>query len=243
MLSSNIFLTRTFVDKDKLSKLIAYNYFEAKTDFQVFFEKQKEVSEEVEQSWQYNLNARRIIETDFQGKDEFSAKLMEMYQTYNEQTLLFLGDLSEYSLPLQEGMLRILEEPPTNLQIILYAKSKNNILPTIVSRCGFHLLPEPFVLQNLEQNLLEKVKKKLPEIATTVKTLASRPDSFQLPDLKTVEREELDFWLWQIGYYLEAVYRKNQTYQISALIEKIRTAQNLNHQNLQKKFILGSLKI
>jgi BMFP domain-containing protein YqiC len=243
MLSSHIFLTGTFVDKDSLSKLIAYNYFETKTDFQSFFGKQKEVTEEVEKNWEHYLNARQIIRTDFQGKEEFSAKLMELYQTYHEQTLLFLGDLSEYSLPLQEGMLRILEEPPANLQIVLYAKSKNNILPTIVSRCGFYLLPESFVLQNLEQNLLDKVKKKLPEIGATVKTLVTHPDSFQLPDLKTVEREELDFWLWQIGYYLEAIYRKNQTYQISALIEKVRTAQNLNHQNLQKKFVLGSVKI
>lgn len=39
------------------------------------------------------------------------------------------------TLPAQQALLKLLEEPPVNVQIFLIARSRSNLLPTILSRC------------------------------------------------------------------------------------------------------------
>jgi hypothetical protein len=237
MFQTNILLTQTYLDKTLLSKNIAYNFFQNKNlNFQ-----ENDISEELlNETWQHKLGSRQIMEMSFKDKEDFTKNLMSLYENYSEPTLLFMGDLSEYSLPLQEGMLRILEEPPKNLYIILFSHNKNNILPTIVSRSNFVLVPKNFVLKNLDKNLLEKVKSKLPDIKETVKT---KPQELTIPDTKKTEREELDFWFWQLNFYLEEAYKQNPSEGLAKLILKSKTAQKLNQENLQKKFSLGYLKV
>lgn len=41
------------------------------------------------------------------------------------------------------ALLKILEEPPTGIYFILYAKHLNNLLPTIISRCQLWSIPQP----------------------------------------------------------------------------------------------------
>ncbi len=240
MLQSNIFLTQTYLDKEILSKNIAYSFFQKKS---LNFEEHSVSEEEINKNWQTKLASRQIMEISFKDKEDFTKNVMSLYENYSEPTLLFMGDLSEYSLPLQEGMLRLLEEPPKNLYIILFSHNKNNILPTIVSRSNFILTPKNFILKNLDQNLLEKVKSKLPDIKETVKKIATKPQEFIIPDTKKTEREELDFWFWQLNFYLEEAYKQNPGEGLANLILKTKSAQKLNQENLQKKFSLGYLKV
>ncbi len=46
----------------------------------------------------------------------------------------FLPDFHLSSIPAQNSFLKLLEEPPSNVQFILSTNSKNRLLPTIISR-------------------------------------------------------------------------------------------------------------
>lgn len=243
MIQSHIFLTQSFIDQIKISKFIADSFFNSSSKIKTNFELNTEQTEtELERIWNHHTATSQIMTADFTGKEDFTDSLMSFYRDYNLPTLLFLGDLDKYSLPLQEGMLRLLEEPPQNLIIILYAQNKSQILATITSRCQFQSLSEKLIFANLNQNLLEKVKKNLPNISEFIKELTSN-SQFTIPDLSKVEREEISFWLWQITVYLEKIYKQNPSEKIALTLEKVLQAQKLNNENLQKKFVLGWLKV
>ena len=53
---------------------------------------------------------------------------------YPKTRIYFLCDFHLSSIPAQNSFLKLLEEPPTNVQFILSTDNKNNLLPTIVSR-------------------------------------------------------------------------------------------------------------
>src|SRR3989344_8918451 len=48
--------------------------------------------------------------------------------------IYFLENFHLSSIPAQNSFLKLLEEPPSNVQFILSTDNKNNLLPTIVSR-------------------------------------------------------------------------------------------------------------
>jgi len=241
MIQSHIFLTQTFIDQPKLAKLIARAFFKSETSINFDLAKVYE-NAELEQTWNHFTGNNQISTADFAGKEDFTDTLMSFYKDYNLPTLLFLGDLDKYSLQLQEGMLRLLEEPPKNLIIILFAQNRSQILSTIISRCRFHSLTEKLVFENLNLTLLEKVKKNLPNVTEFIKDFTTG-GSFLVPDLSKVEREEISFWFWQLSIYLEKIYKQNPSEKIAIAIEKIIQAQKLNSDNLQKKFAFGYLKI
>ncbi len=55
------------------------------------------------------------------------------YQNRKRWCVLMHFDLA--SIPAQNALLKLLEEPPANTQIILTANNTNKLLPTIISRC------------------------------------------------------------------------------------------------------------
>lgn len=62
------------------------------------------------------------------------------WQTFLNRTgrkprVLLISRANSLSIEAQNALLKILEEPPTNTQIILEAISEETLLPTIVSRC------------------------------------------------------------------------------------------------------------
>ena len=254
MIQSHIILTQTSLDLDKISKSLAVNLFQNlnskapnSTNFNAIisdFSKQTAIQTDPEltqKNWDHYFATNQILTANFKDKEDFTDSLMAFYQSYNQPTFLFLGDLNNYSSLLQEGMLRLLEEPPENLNIILYAQNKTEILPTILSRSQNYTLSKPLALANLNQTLLEKVKKKLPAVADFCKDFIQNKD-LVFPDLKTTEREEISFWLWQILAYLEEYYKHQSSPQLASKIEQVLTALSLNNQNLQKKFVLGWLR-
>lgn len=54
---------------------------------------------------------------------------------FNPKTrIYFLQNFHQSSLPAQNSFLKLLEEPPSNVQFILSTDNKNSLLPTIISR-------------------------------------------------------------------------------------------------------------
>jgi hypothetical protein len=238
MTQSHIVLTQAFVNELTLSQIIASSFFANQLILPATFEYD---IEQLKANWEQKLATNQILEANFKDKDDFKDSVMEYYQSYEKPTLLFLGNLSQYSLPLQEGMLRLLEEPPENLFIVLYAHTKSEILPTIISRSRILNLPRQFITKILDQAMVEKVKKKLPPVGEFAKGLLSSND-FNLPDLSKVEREELDFWYWQLSFYLDQYYQLKPSLKIAQNIQKVLEAQRLNMDNLQKKFAFAWIK-
>jgi hypothetical protein len=238
MIQSQIILTKAFVDELTLSQIVASSFFSEGVLLPKIFEYDVD---KIRSSWEYGLSTKHILEANFKDKEDFKDSVMQYYQAYEKPTLLFLGNLSQYSLPLQEGMLRLLEEPPENLFIVLYARTKSEILPTIISRCRILNLPINFISQILDPTMVEQVKKKLPAVGEFAKSLLITSD-FSLPDLSKVERGELDFWYWQLSYYLDQYYQVKPSLRIAQNIQKVLEAQKLNMDNLQKKFAFGWIK-
>lgn len=67
----------------------------------------------------------------------------------NSFKVFILNNFDEYNLILQNKMLKSIEEPPKFVKFILTAKSKQKVIPTIVSRCEVCTLPR-FVNHELE---------------------------------------------------------------------------------------------
>jgi DNA polymerase III, gamma/tau subunits len=239
MLQAHIFLTQTYTDQSKLKKLITKACLQNPTtivnNLTSFLE-----DPNLDSFWNQQLVKGTVLEPNLDTKKEFTDSLLEFYVRYTKPTLLFLGNLDSFSLPMQEGMLKFLEEPPQNLIIILFAQERVNILPTISSRCQLHRLPNQLVLGLLDQKLLEQTKNKLPAADSACKHLVLHKP-LSLPDLKNVEREEIDFWLWQVQVYLENFYKHQPHWNYLHQLAKVIQARQLNQQNLQKKFVLAWL--
>jgi DNA polymerase-3 subunit delta' len=61
--------------------------------------------------------------------------LLKETKVFNKKNrIYFLSDFNLSSIPAQNSFLKLLEEPPSNVQFILSAQNKNSLLPTIISR-------------------------------------------------------------------------------------------------------------
>lgn len=56
-----------------------------------------------------------------------------------EGRIIVLYPAEKLLLPAQQSLLKLLEEPPENTQILLFATSPQSLLPTIISRCAVHI--------------------------------------------------------------------------------------------------------
>jgi replication-associated recombination protein RarA len=244
MFQTNLYLTQTYLNLDTLQKRLAFGFFGQN---KLAFDDNKSI-EELERSWNLHLSQNQIIawngqSAETESKKEAFKKFInsEVYIKYNQPSLLFLGDLTTYSDVLQEAMLKLLEEPPTNLHIILFAQNLSQIKPTIISRCSIKLLDNNTVFKNLDTRLLEKVKK-LPEPRATVANLINNK-KVEIEKVSDFERDELDFWMWQVQTNLTMAYASQPETQIANAITKVLLARQLNTQNLQKKFAIGQLNL
>jgi hypothetical protein len=244
MINTHLYLTQTYLSTDNLQKLISYNYF---VNGKLDLSKEAVISEdELSLAFHKAQSNHQVIifdpaktETDSQKETFRKFLTSDVYIKYSKPTILFLGDLTSYSDTLQEGMLKLLEEPPDKLIIILFAQSLSILKPTVISRCQIHNLGINTILANLNPSLLEKVKK-LPEPKSVVQHLLNN-SKVEVDKVSDYERDELDFWLWQIQTNLCFLYSANPKDIIAQSIDKVINARKLNTQNLQKKFIIGWL--
>jgi hypothetical protein len=244
MFQANLYLTQTYLDLETLQKRLAISFFaHSKLDFEDGIPTQ-----EIEHSWNLHLSQNQIIawsgqSAETESKKEAFKKFInsEVYIKYNQPSLLFLGDLTTYSDVLQEAMLKLLEEPPANLHIVLFAQNLSQIKPTIISRCSIKLLDNNIVFKNLDARLIEKVKK-LPEPKVTVANLINNK-KVEIEKVSDFERDELDFWMWQVQTNLAMAYASQPETQIANAISRVLLARQSNTQNLQKKFAVGQLNL
>jgi DNA polymerase III, delta subunit len=244
MFQTNLFLTQTYLNLETLQKQLAFSFFsQQKLEFNSTVK-----FEQVEENWHKYLSQNQITLWNGEAADTESKKesfrkfiLNEVYIQYNKPTLLFLGDLTTYSDVLQEGMLKLLEEPPANLYIVLFAQNLSQIKPTIISRSNIKLVDNQTIFANLDSKLLEKVKK-LPEPKIAVNLLINNK-KVEIEKVADFERDELDFWMWQVQTNLTTLYASQPETQIAKAITKVLLARQLNTQNLQKKFAIGQLSL
>lgn len=181
-----------------------------------------------------------IQSISFEDKDDYRAKESGIYQIYESNQLLFLGNVTDYSIPLQEGMLRLIEEPPNNLSLVLFCHDIVDVLPTIISRCRVIYLPRSIIMNLLQKSEMEFIKKNFPLVKDFIQDwLVNSITEVKLSPKST--RDHIDAWLWQIGCYLDALYSKSPSISLAKAIEHIGYARRLNRDNVQKKFVIESL--
>ena len=251
VMSTQIFLTSTTLDASKQNALVLahllktpkkdvapdqiWNYWN--NDF-------LSKMQEAEADYKKGLENHTILLPTVQKKEEYRKYFLDIYTHYPEPTFLLLGDLSSIDEAAQEGMLKILEEPPYNLTIILFSKNSVEIKPTIISRSVITQIPKNLIVQLLPSELVEQVRKVLPDYKQTVNDILNlRQENVRGIDLKKVERRDLDFWFWQMLYFVGSMGEQNklEISKITLLQQTLLIAQQYNRQNLQKKFIIESL--
>lgn len=238
MHQTHIILTQSFVDESKLKHSLAKQFWEQGNQLSTLQSMlEMEIISEYS-NWNMLRAMGGIIDSSYTDKKSFSKEISQFYRTYSSPSLLFLGSLSSYSIELQEGMLKLLEEPPHNLHIILFAHNKSEILPTIQSRARIYTLQREAVFGLLDKDLLTKVSKKLPPVSQSISMLL-KGNQINFSNISKIEREEISFWCWQFLAYLEEYYKQNQSRRISYLIERILAAQSYNDGYVQKRFVLG----
>lgn len=66
--------------------------------------------------------------------DDIKSIIKETKVFYPKTRIYFFCDFHLSSIPAQNSFLKLLEEPPSNIQFILSTNNKNGLLPTIISR-------------------------------------------------------------------------------------------------------------
>lgn len=245
-----IIVTQSYIDTNVLTQSVAYRFFGSGVDTLSNHQNSSSAIRDLAKS-NATLNLfpefdkyqtqRRIILCNFDSKKDMRDVLAGLFQVYSEPTLLFLGNINDYSIALQEGMLKLLEEPPHNLQIVMYAHSVASLLPTITSRSHVLILQNSLVMQLIDPQLKAIIDKKLPSPSQFVKTLVSGrlgSEEFASIDFAKVERDHIDFWLWQVSVNLTYLYAQKSTPSLAHALKNTHIARHLNTNNVQKKFVL-----
>ena len=212
MIQSYLILTQSFLEVDKLNRILAWDFFDKfkfnvqnidqitrklkieKINLETQTENQDSfLDHKINANWHKFQANGQIWSTNFDDKKDCREQVLTFYQNYAKPTLLFLGNLENYSIPLQEGLLKFLEEPPNNLFIVLLASNSSQILSTILSRTHQILLTNSTVFGLLDTEILDKIDKNLPKVRETVTEILI--GKVPIIDLKKVERNEFDMWL------------------------------------------------
>jgi len=117
-------------------------------------ERFEEKSLEIEQTL-LPLRSVRFVCDDFKIEDAKEV-IAEAYKSEENRKTLILGAKS-FTIPAQNALLKILEEPPKNIVFILLAPNKSTFLPTVRSRMTLQveqeekkITPISLVLKNLD---------------------------------------------------------------------------------------------
>ncbi len=101
------------------------------------------------------LRCVRFIREDFKIEDAKEV-ISEAYKSESQTKTLILGAKS-FTIPAQNALLKILEEPPPNIAFVLLAPNKSTFLPTVRSRLSLtqehsekHYEPMKLVLRTLD---------------------------------------------------------------------------------------------
>ena len=87
--------------------------------------------------------------------------------------IYFLENFHLSSIPAQNSFLKLLEEPPSNVQFVLTTDNKNNLLPTIISRVKIIKLEERKI-KNVNKFVFDETKISLSLFKITDKESAKK---------------------------------------------------------------------
>lgn len=99
----------------------------------------------------------RVIQNEEEGKTEFlqthaQKAIKEAYIATSQTKYIFLC-ANSFRVEAQNSLLKVLEEPPSNIIFLIITASKNSILPTILSRVQVKYLKTKKVVEPINLNL------------------------------------------------------------------------------------------
>ncbi len=147
------------------------------------------------------------------------------------------------TLPSQNAFLKTLEEPPAHSQIILCAPQKEDLLPTIISRCQIINLP-PQSETKLDQNIPDT---KYQILNTLINS--SPGQRLQLLESYTKNREEAMAFCQQTIINFRSIllnpkkYPQLTNYSITQLLKEFQKAMALLQANINVKLVLENLAL
>ena len=118
------------------------------------------ISSEIEESFlrlKEELQPNRVVgfieDGDFKI-EHAKAVINESYISESQTKYLILG-AKNFNTISQNSLLKLLEEPPKNIQIIIISATKSNLLPTVRSRLPIVKGDTSYEVQEIELNLLK----------------------------------------------------------------------------------------
>jgi len=189
------------------------------------------------------INSKQILTLGTESKQDLAQFLIPFFIRYDRPTYLILGSLSKISLGMQQGLLRFIEEPPKNLNLILTARAKTQALTTIISRCDLRVLPTAIALKYIDREKNSELTASLPESKAFIQNLIKN-SKIPNPNFKTISREGLEIWLWQLEYFVSEVILKNgPSSKLTQIFENILQAKKLNQANVLNRLVWAQLLI
>jgi DNA polymerase III, delta subunit len=183
-----------------------------------------------------------FLDFELNTKSDLDKIISDLYLDYAKKTCLYIGDLWELSIAVSQALLKLLEEPPQNLQIYLTSYTTESVLPTIISRIKIINLENKNILKIISPAQIERSNKLFGDTKTIINSLLNSTFTIdQLGDLSKVERYDLIFLCWQLTYSLELISKNLYYNRIYQLLASLTLVLNNLKSNLQKKISLTPL--
>ena len=154
----------------------------------------------------------------------FQKPLSEKYK------LVIIKDAQQLTFEAQNALLKILEEPPSHAIIILEVDNRQNLLPTIISRCIVKKSPPLKTIQISQSHLITQR-----EITKSLEEIADIKDASQWLDEQMLKIHQI---------LIKEVNKKTEASNIEKFtkaIEKCRQAKEMIQSNVNPKFVLANL--
>lgn len=249
--TTHLFITHTFLDTQKRNG-IAFSYLQQLSNglqprivWETFMSQLQHTQDQSEALFHKSIVEQKLLVPELTKKEDFREFFAEIYTKHTQPVVIILGDLSQIDDSAQEGMLKVLEEPPEHVTLVLFAHHTALIKPTIRSRSVLHTFPLGLIVHLLDAQLVEETKTLLPDYRETLQRILKLQPIELKTDIKKIERNHISFWLWQLTYYIEQLGMQ-QSLHIQHLrnrLQAVLTAMYLNEANVQKKLLFEQVSL
>jgi hypothetical protein len=236
---NHLFITNFLVDEDKMALNLAAT-LNSNASKQIDWLNFKDFETD---HIDHLINTKQILLLETQSKEDLTQHLIPLFVRYEQPTFLILGSLSKISSQMQQGLLRFIEEPPYNLNLILTARNKTQALTTIVSRCELKVIPTQIALRYVNKAKNAELTSSLPDTKTFIQNLIQN-EKISQPEFKNISREGFEIWLWQLEYFTSEVILKNgPSDRLDRIFENILAAKKLNQANVLNRLVWAQLTV
>jgi|APSaa5957512576_1039674.scaffolds.fasta_scaffold40653_2 DNA polymerase III delta prime subunit len=146
----------------------------------------------------------------------------------NDKNICLITHADKLTIPAQNAILKILEEPPKNSLVILLTKNQHQLLETITSRCQ--------IIRLLNQTKLSKADHQIQKDIFESITKLSIPERINLVSTHaTNKKDAIDFCTSQLLFLKPSISTHHQ------IIKKLTLSIMHLNANLNPKLVLESL--